>query len=65
MSEGGFDNRATHVACGAEDLRSGLSVGIGLRRDWIGSAMVYSRPILAASQGFADRVDRSWRGVAI
>lgn len=63
VGERGFDDGATHVACGAEDLKIGLSVGGGPCRNRIGIAVLDSRPILAASRGFGDRVGRSSRGV--
>lgn len=63
VGEGGFDDGATHMACGAEDLRISFLVGVGIRSKCIRTAMVDSRPILAASRGFEDPVGHSSRGV--
>ncbi len=41
MSEGGFDDRATHMTCGTEDLRIGLSGDIGIRRSCIGTGTTH------------------------
>lgn len=51
------------MACGAEDLRISFLVGVGIRSKRIRTAVVDSRPILAASRGFEDPVGHSSRGV--
>ena len=61
MGEGSFDDGATHVAGGAEDLE-GLSLAIFAETGCKGR---FVQPIRAAELGFVVQVDHSLRAIEV